>query len=312
LIGQDVWQAFPGVEAAEVGRAMRQAADIGQPLTLETPSILTPKMWMEVRIFPSELGVAAFFSNVTARREARQALVDRQRQLSQLASDLLRSQSEERRAIARELHDELGQQLAALRINLQVMRGQDGEGADATRIDDCLAIVTQLIAQVRQRALDLHPAVLDDLGLHAALQWLCERQAQRSGVAVVLNADPELPRLPEPVELACFRIVQEAMANALKYAQAQHIEVTVSLAAAQLVLEVQDDGRGFDPQLRGPSSAGSSLGLTGMRERAQQLGGSFEIDSQPGHGTRLRVTFPLTDLLAGDLARDPSPTEHTP
>jgi signal transduction histidine kinase len=235
--------------------------------------------------------VARLHEQIAQKSSAQAALAEHERQLQQLAGALLTAQSEERRGIARELHDELGQQLAALRINLQVLRAQAPSPADGARLDDSLAIVAATIEQVRNRALDLHPSVLDDLGLAAALQWMCERQAQRSGVAVALREDvgDALPPIAPPAALACYRIAQEAIANALKHGRPQRVDVGLRSAGDRLHLTIDDDGSGIAPG----AAAGASLGMVGMRERAQQLGGTLEVTSQHNRGTRVRVEIPL-------------------
>ena len=184
----------------------------------------------------------------------------------------------------------MGQQLAALRINLQVLAAHCNDQTLHPRLDDSLAIVQSTIAQVRSRALDLHPAILDDLGLVAALQWLCERQSQRAGVPIRLLDGQALPAVPPAVALACFRIAQEAIANALHHGQPQHIDVMLSVEDGTLELLVADDGSGFVPL----DGAHTSLGLVGMRERAQQLGGKLLLQSQHNQGTRVHVRIPLT------------------
>ena len=227
--------------------------------------------------------------------EQREALAQRQKQLHQLAGELLTTQSEERRAIARELHDEMGQQLAALRINLQVLRSQSQGDVAHARLDDSLAVVDQVIAQVRHRALDLHPSILDDLGLTAALQWLGERQAQRSGVAIDVQESAPVPKLPQRTGLACYRIAQEAISNALKHAKPTHIDLELGTEDGALRLSIADDGSGFDVT---QSTTGRSLGLLGMRERAEQLGGTVRVQSWPRSGgqkgTRVDVRIPIT------------------
>jgi signal transduction histidine kinase len=287
--GKDLWQAFPQVVGGELETALRAAAASGEPRVFET---FRPQrgIWLEVRLFPSPIGMAVFFSDVTQRRQARETLAERQRELQRLAGELLTVQSEERRSIARELHDEMGQQLAALRINLQVLLANCTEPALHQRLEDSLAIVQSTIAQVRSRALDLHPAILDDLGLVAALQWLCERQTQRAGVPIQLIDGEALPTLPPAVALACFRIAQEAIANALNHGHPAHIDVVLAVEDGMLELLVADDGSGFVPL----DGAHTSLGLVGMRERAQQLGGELLLQSQHNAGTRVQVRIPLT------------------
>jgi signal transduction histidine kinase len=286
--GCDVWQVFPTLAGTELETALRATAASGEPALIETWREQRG-VWIEARMFPSPAGMAVFFSDVTQRRQARETLTERQRELQRLAGELLTAQSEERRAIARELHDEMGQQLAALRINLQVLAANCSDAVMQHRLDDSLAIVQSTITQVRSRALDLHPAILDDLGLAAALQWLCERQSERTGVPIRLVDGAALPAVPPAVALACFRIAQEAIANALHHGRPAHIDVVLSVEDGRLQLTVADDGSGFAP----PDGAHTSLGLLGMRERARQLGGELLLQSQHNQGSRVQVRIPL-------------------
>ncbi len=297
LLGTDVRRAFPSLESSEYGQAVREALRTNHAVTTEAPALTVPGMWIELRLFPTPFGLAAFFSDVTAQHTARDALADRERQLSELAGELLRIQTEERRTIARELHDEFGQALGALRICLQMTASSlPSNAVQQQQLADALEQTTQLLSQVRNRALDLHPAVLDDLGLFAALQWWCERQSQRSGVPIVLHAaQANIPRLNNAVELACFRIVQEAMVNALKHAEPSRIDVSVEVGHT-VRISVTDDGVGITNRQRaiaGASLGPRSLGLTSMRERAQQLGGMLIIENADPTGTSVRLTMPI-------------------
>jgi signal transduction histidine kinase len=293
LMGADLRALYPALERSVFGLAIERAFRTNQPLKVEGPSPTVAEAWAMLRLYPTPFGLAGFFVDVTGERLAREALADREQQLSRLAAELLRSQSEERRAIAQELHDEFGQALGALRINLQMISG--GLAPDApeqARLHDSLDQATHLLAHVRDRALDLHPAVLDDLGLHAALQWWCERQAARSGVAIELQCEQTVPRLDDATELACFRIVQEALGNALRHARPHGVKVTLSLDSA-LRLSVVDDGCGLPDGVDAPGAVRESLGLTTMRERAQQLGGTLRIDPVHPHGTAVHLVLPL-------------------
>jgi signal transduction histidine kinase len=206
--------------------------------------------------------------------------------MRELSRRLLVVQEEERRALARELHDEVGQQLGAIKLNLKALAAT---ARDPTRIEDGLAIVDATIAHIRDRALELRPALLDDLGLAAALEWLCRQQAQRSGTSIQFQASP-LPALPAELATALYRIAQEGITNALKHASASAIGVSLRTDGNRLDVEVADNGKGFDP-----ATAAAGIGLPGMRERASSLGGALGIDSKPGLGTKLFARFPLSN-----------------
>jgi len=149
---------------------------------------------------------------------------------------------------------------------------------------------------VRSLSLDLRPTVLDDLGLIPALKWYCARQTQRSGVAIELALDAiDLKLLPQ-LESGCFRIVQEAVTNALRHANARHIKVSLLRGDVKFVLEVADDGGGFEAvAARERTLAGEGIGLHGMEERTRLLDGQFVVDSAPGVGTRIRAEFALPE-----------------
>lgn len=291
-VGRIVWDAFPTAAGSEIEQNLREVMGSGEARTVE---VFRPhrNVWLELRMFPSELGLALFFSDVTQRHRTREAQTERQKQIHDLASELLTSQSDERRAIARELHDEFGQQLAAVRINLQILLAGAQDGDVEARLSESLSAVKDLIGQIRNRALDLHPAILDDLGLGPALQWLCERKTQRLGMRIEFQGDSSMRGLPGNVELAAFRIAQEAILNAAKHSDTEAVELKLALEDDHLHLEVQDHGQGFETGAGETVQPGLSLGLVSMRERAEQLGGTLVIHSERGVGTTVVVNIPV-------------------
>jgi PAS domain S-box-containing protein len=200
----------------------------------------------------------------------------------------------EKTRVARELHDELAQSLTALKMdtiwvrdNLQAAPSRAGE-----RLDVMLSMLDGAVASTRRIAADLRPLLLDDLGLAPAIDWLAGSFTQRHGVPVDLELDEDL-ELPEPYATAVFRIVQESLQNVAKHARAEHAWVTLASDGRTVSLEVKDDGIGFD--VNAPRAA-TSLGLMGLRERAQLLKGEVELESAPGEGTAVRVQIPLGQL----------------
>jgi signal transduction histidine kinase len=212
--------------------------------------------------------------------------------LQVLSRKLLDAQENERRAIARELHDELGQALQALKINLQTARRFPQESEHC--LQDSIGIVDRTLQQVRNLSVDLRPSLLDDLGLVAALEWYVERQAQRVGFVGRFVADPPEFRANPTIETVCFRVVQEALTNIARHAQAQQVWVELRQHGGEVDLFVRDDGVGFDVRTAQEQAAqGASFGLLGMRERVELAGGHIEISSTPAHGTEVRVRFSL-------------------
>jgi signal transduction histidine kinase len=233
------------------------------------------------------------------RKQVQEALHASHERLHVLSQRLVETQENERRRIARELHDEVGQGLTAVKINLQGSRRISGANVLLNRqLDESIGIVEQTIQQVRNISLDLRPSLLDDLGLIAALRWYIDRVAQRSNLKALftIHLIPAL-RLSPDLETTCFRIVQEALTNVVRHAQAQHVTVSLELLDKELLLEVQDDGKGFDTvAARQRSAQGHSLGLLGLEERAMLAGGRFTLESSETRGTIMQVRFPLPEL----------------
>ncbi len=215
--------------------------------------------------------------------------------LQLLSSQLLDAQESERRRIAHELHDQIGQALTAVKINLQATR-KNTPHSNLTRLEDSIFITEEALQQVRNMALDLRPSILDDLGLVVALEWYMERTALRSGLIVKLELDLDEKLTPE-IEVACFRITQEAVNNIARHAQATTIKLRLSATQEQLELSITDDGIGFDPdEAFRRATRGNSLGLLGMQERSQLAQGQFQIKTAHGAGTTILVQFPLTSV----------------
>src|SRR5256714_2895385 len=209
-----------------------------------------------------------------------------QAQREALSRKLIEAQEAERRAVARELHDDFGQVLTALKVNLQRRDRDDAE---------TIALVDGAIARMRELAQDLRPPLLDEFGLEASLPWYVEREAKRAGLDFRLALAPLARRPPIAVETTCFRIAQEALTNVVRHAQARLVEVELSEANGALLLTVRDDGQGFDvAAARRHAAQGGSQGLLSMQERATLADGDLDIDSTPSRGTAIRARLPLT------------------
>jgi signal transduction histidine kinase len=221
-------------------------------------------------------------------------------QLRRLSLQLMEAQEAERRSLAAELHDEIGQVLTAIKTNLQATQLQPDPSTLTRRLQDSIAIVDRALEQVRELALDLRPSLLDDFGLVAALEWLVERLGERSGIRAEFLAEPHDLRLAPAVETAFFRIAQAALTNVERHAQAKRVRVELrrvpvppAEAPGRVELVISDDGQGFEvPAAMEHAVRGASLGLLGMQERVRQAGGEIAIESEPGRGTTVRVTYP--------------------
>jgi signal transduction histidine kinase len=220
-----------------------------------------------------------------------QVLAARDR-LGHLSRQLIEAQETERRRLARELHDETGQALTAVKLNLQALKQRSSDLHLSARLQDSIGIVEQSLQQLRDLSHELRPSLLDDLGLVAALRWFVDRQARRGGLSSHFTAPENFTRLPAEVETACFRIVQEALTNVIKHASAQRVWVELDTTPSEVLLLLCDDGIGFNVQAaREHALRGGSLGLLGMQERAQLAGGKFEIKSGKTGGTEICVRF---------------------
>lgn len=222
-------------------------------------------------------------------------------ELPVLSRRLVEAQEAERRRIARELHDEVGQALTAVKINLQAIQHSADAQAAAARLKDSIAVVERALQQVRNISLDLRPSLLDDLGLAAALRWYVDSQARRAGLAASFSVTPSDLRLAADLETDCFRAAQEALTNVIRHAHATRVDVGLHSTGHGVRLTVRDNGVGFDvARTLERAGHGMSLGLLGLRERVALAGGRLEIISARGKGTEVRAWFPCESPTAPD------------
>ena len=254
------------------------------------------------------LGIALLAAIYVGRLEDR---INRQREkegenardLQRLSMKLITAQEEERRVIARELHDEVGQALTAIKVELSVaQRAIEAANGPATALDDARSISEGVLHTVRDLSHLLHPSLLDDLGLAAAVDWYLKGFGKRHGLRVDLVQDRMGERLQPEAEVTAYRMIQEALTNVVKHAHATSCRVYLQRLANTLLVTVEDDGIGFDPVSIDRSAGVYRLGLIGIRERVTQLGGRLRLESAPGAGTRLTVELPVRIDTAADRA----------
>jgi PAS domain S-box-containing protein len=227
--------------------------------------------------------------DITERKQAEE-------RLHLLSRQLLKAQESERRHLARELHDEIGQMLTVLKINLQALRPVPKKAVP--HLHESLRIVDSLVQQIRHLSLNLRPSQLDHLGLVNTLQWYVDWHAQRTGLTMHFVAGSLQARPSPTIETACFRVVQEALTNVARHAQARQVWIEVRQHDSALLLSVRDDGVGFDMKAaRAQTAQGTGLGLMGMEERVRLLGGQLEIETGSGTGTEIRAWLPLRPAL---------------
>jgi signal transduction histidine kinase len=216
-----------------------------------------------------------------------------ERQMRELSQQLVSAQEEERRSLSRELHDHVAQVLTGLRMGLGRIERLSADPRVGAGITECKALVDDMFRTVRDLALGLRPSMLDDFGLQAALEWHVRDFTRRYAIDAELRMDGDFTALPDKHRTCVYRIVQEAMTNCIRHAQARTIRVDVSTGDGQLRVLVVDDGVGLDP-----ARPRSGLGLKGIDERVRELHGTMTISRQPGLGTTLAVQLPLPSAVA--------------
>ncbi len=218
----------------------------------------------------------------------------------ELLAKLMTAHEDERRRIARELHDEAGQALTALILNLEMAERSSAAPTEQQRLGRLRGIAEDTLAELRKLIYDLRPTILDDLGLAAAIRWYVKETVEPQGLQVDLSISGLNERMPAHIETAVFRILQEACTNILKHAEATRARVAVVATDRSIHLLVQDDGHGFDPAAVPRSREGRGMGLLGMQERAELLGGTWKVSSRPAGGTQVEAVIPVEAVRRED------------
>jgi PAS domain S-box-containing protein len=238
---------------------------------------------------------------------------ERTASLQQLSSRLQRAQDDERRKIARDLHDSVGQYLTALKMNIALLRHPNSKDADKAR-EQADQLLDTCLAEIRTISYLLHPPLLDESGLSSAAQWYVEGFGTRSGIQVKLDVSKNLGRLPQPVETALFRVLQESLTNVHRHSGSKEVDVLIALEDGDVELIVRDYGRGIShetlEQYRTSNGQSSGVGLAGMRERVHELEGKLQLAPE-SPGTSLRVTIPIRKPITPPPLISASPASAT-
>jgi PAS domain S-box-containing protein len=302
IIGREDFELFPA-ELARYFRADDEQVLKGGEAEQRLRELPTGQQrrghWLVVK-FPladasGAMGIGGISMDVTARVEAEESARRHAEHVRDLVSRLVQAQEAERRKVADELHDLIGQNLTALGIDLQALKQRLQSGGDtvaAPRLDAMAALLDSTIDAIRGVMTDLRPAALEEFGLVSAVRWHASQFAKRTGMKVATRNTGREVRLPRDQELGLFRIVQEALTNAAKHSGGSSIDIAVSWRQARLRLSVADDGGGFQNAAGARSARRGGFGLPTMRERAESLGGTLSIEF-PGRGTRVVVELPL-------------------
>jgi signal transduction histidine kinase len=299
-LGNKLWEIGPFKDTkaskAEFRELQREAFVRYDDLPLETSDGRSMNVEFVSNVYQVNGGkvIQCNIRDITKRKQAEGKLKQSRQRLQVLSRRLVEVQETERRHLARELHDEIGQALTVTEMNLQALLASPGTDALAPRLKQSLEVVERVQEQVHDLSLNLRPSMLDDLGLEPALRWLTKRQAALAGLQAEVRADPLEQRLDPMIETECFRVAQEALTNVVKHAKARTVSVELSRSDEQIHLWVRDDGVGFDvASVREQAVRGASLGLLSMEERATLAGGGLQYHASPGEGTEVHAWFPL-------------------
>ncbi len=295
LIGKNIWEEFPAAVGSETYKAFMKAMAEQQYIT-NTDYHAPLDLWQENHIYPSADGLSVFIRDITIKKRAEQEMQKANEELHRLSSYLQSVREEERVHISREIHDELGQQLTGLKMYVHNLEKGLGDPAEdnSSRIKDIIELTDEIVRSVRRISSNLRPAILDDLGLVPALEWLARETEKRSSIKVDFETELFLLDMPVSISTGLFRIYQEALNNALKHSNAKNIRSRLELKDDWLILEITDDGKGIDPAAE---KSIKTFGLLGIRERVHMMKGTFDMDSRPGKGTRLTIAVPLTEII---------------
>jgi signal transduction histidine kinase len=336
LLAKNFWLEFPGLVGTPVETNFRHA--VTEKVKADFEIFCGPlNSWFHVRAYPGRDGLAVYFLDITVQKrandeqrellrslsEAREHLEKRVQErtaelatanesLRDLSARLLKVQDDERRRLARELHDSVGQILAALSMNIATVQSQSHQldAIGATAVLENAQLVQQASSEIRTLSYLLHPPLLEVAGLASALRWYVDGFSERSKIKVDLEIPADFGRLPNDTELAVFRIVQECLTNIHRHSESNTASIRIGQEHDRLTVRVQDYGRGIslEKQLELSGSGSSGVGFRGMRERLRQLGGTLEIQSQ-GTGTIVSATFRLSnDVESVPMANRPKPS----
>jgi signal transduction histidine kinase len=284
IAGGELETPIPELGTDEVGRLGTALERMRVALKESLDDVARGREFLEARVLERTAEIKRLYEELQQRDQIRARLLQK----------LIGAQEEERRRIARELHDETSQEIGALVLALDTALATLPEGVSRAHLEEAKNLAVQALDGIHRLGFDLRPSVLDDLGLFRAIAWYADRDLKRRGVAVRCEFEEEDVRLPPGVETALFRAVQEAITNIVRHARAESVLIQGAIKPQSVIIEIEDDGQGFDPASISTAAVdGRGLGLAGIRERVELLGGKAQIESSPGHGTRVVLTVPI-------------------
>jgi signal transduction histidine kinase len=285
ISGGNLDQPVPSLGSDEIGELSRSFDTMRAELQRSLNEISEWNRELEARIEERTRQLQASYKEIAEKDAMRTHLLQK----------VLLAQEEERRRVARELHDETTQSILGISMRLEAAAALPASEVDKIKalLNDVRNLAVTTLDSVHKIIFDLRPSVLDDLGLLSAMRWYAQNRLEPLGVKTRLEVTGEERPLPPEIEITLFRVAQEAMTNIARHAEAKQVLITVEFQDGTISFEVEDDGRGFDPAVRVAHPAGLGVGLMGMRERVELIGGKFELDSRPHGGTHIRVEVPL-------------------
>jgi PAS domain S-box-containing protein len=304
LIGSDFSGYFTDPNRAREGyrQVFREGLVRDYPLAIRHTSGQVTEVFYNAAVYKNEVGevqgVFAAARDISERKRAEKALAESEKQLRHLSFQLMATQEIERKRVARELHDGLGQSLTAIKFRVESFLQEIGESSIRTKartLEAVIPMVQESVREIRRIQTDLRPSILDDLGILATISWVCrEYQATYPHVHMEKQVAIEEPDVPESLKMVIYRIIQEALNNISKHSRADRVHLALRKNKGELELSIQDNGRGFDlPAVLSRQDSGQGLGLVSMRERAEHSGGSLVIESAKDKGTTLRAIWTL-------------------
>jgi signal transduction histidine kinase len=297
-LGRSVWDVHPQMRSMVFWDKYHEAMERRKVVEFEVYYELMG-IWYSIRAYPSEDGLTIYYKDITEQKEAELQRVLATEQLRELAAHLQVVREEERTEIARDIHDELGQQLTAVKIALYRLSKQVAADAAAEEgIRSVIEMIGNGIESIRRISTQLRPVILHDLGLVEAMKWQIEEFEKRFGIPVKAWFNGATQEIEPKIAINVFRMFQEALTNIARHSGATQAEVRLEADGERIMLEVADNGKGLTVE---EIKTKRTFGLLGMKERALMIGGEFRIEGQPGKGTRIRIKVPIdktTDAYA--------------
>jgi PAS domain S-box-containing protein len=293
IIGKTLWEVHPDMVGTKFSEKYHLALHTQKVQEIED---YYPHMdiWFSVKVYPSADGLTIFYTDITERKRIETEIIKTSRQLQELTTHLQSIREEERKRIGREIHDELGQQLTAIKMDIAWINKKTL--ASEQIVKDKLANVIQLLDSsnqaIRRILNELRPAVLDEHGLLDAIAWHNKQFMESTGIAIELVADTNEIKIKEQIATCVFRVYQEALTNIVRHAQANKVVTSIRMTDKNIIVSIEDNGKGFDAFVEQPVG---SFGILGMRERVRALGGSFTLTANIGTGTKINISLPLNN-----------------